>query len=91
MPENIDREEIKVQKAVDLLNKNPLIKESVMARKTHYSYNCLLNRLCGLLPSSSCSSYNKKLALVEDITNSLKPSDHDPYPLFKDKYKLKRM
>ncbi len=67
MPENIDREEIKVQKAVDLLNKNPLIKESVMARKTHYSYNCLLNRLCGLLPSSSCSSYNKKLALVEDI------------------------
>ena len=66
MPENIDREEIKVQKAVDLLNKNPRMKKSVAARTTRCSYHRLLNRLHGLLPSSSRGGHNKKLALVED-------------------------
>jgi hypothetical protein len=43
------------------------MKKSVAARTTRYSYYRLLNRLHGLLPSSSRGGYNKKLALVKDI------------------------
>ncbi len=66
MPNDIDHEEEKVQRAIQILSENPGMKIAKAARITRAPYDRLRGRLAGKLPSTSRGGHNKKLSTVED-------------------------
>ena len=66
MPPRLDREEQKVQNALNLMKKNPEMKAKEAVRETRASYPRVLCHIKGVPASSTRGGHNKKLTQIGD-------------------------
>jgi hypothetical protein len=65
MPPKQDHEEIKVQKALELLKNNPGMTRREAYHISHAAYGRVTRRLQGIRGSHICGGHNKKLAVPQ--------------------------